>query len=86
MTRGVEEGEGDSGAFEGGGAHEDGDAAFFFDLIGVEEGVAVVDATGGADDAGGFEDGFGEGGLAGVDVSDDADDSAFHWNFGPFGK
>ena len=46
----------------------------------------MVDATGGADDAGGFEDGFGEGGLAGVDVSDDADDSAFHWNFGPFGK
>lgn len=55
------------------GGRGDGDALLLLGLLVVERGGPVVDLAGLSDAAGEHEDAFGEGGLAGVDVSDDAE-------------
>ena len=59
------------GEGEGGGPH--GDAATLFDVEGVGQARALVDAAGGADAAAQEEHLLGERGLSGVDMGDDTD-------------
>ena len=57
---------------------EDRDPPRALQGIGVQEGVAGVDAAQAAQRAGAVEQRLREGGLAGVDVGQDADDETFH--------
>ena len=61
----------------GGGGGVDGDAALLLFLVEVHDGGAFVDFAHLVDLAGVIEDAFGDGGLAGVDVSGDADITDF---------
>lgn len=69
----VDEGEAVAGPRAAHGRGEDGDAAVAFLRVEVGDGGAVVDLARPVDDAGTVQDPFGDGGLAGVDVGEDAE-------------
>ena len=60
---------------------EDGDSAGLFQRVGVQKGVLVVHAAQLSDGTGAVEHGFGEGGLAGVHMGEDAHHQLFPIRF-----
>ena len=67
----------------GDGGRGNGDAALLLLLHEIHHRLAVVDLAGAVDEPGEEEDALGGGGLAGVDVGDDADIADF-LNYGRF--
>ena len=78
VTRGVDQVDGEVADEERGDRGPDRDAAFALELERVGLGGAGVDAADVVDGAGGVEESFAEGGLTGVDVSEDSEIERAH--------
>ena len=81
MAGGVQQGEVGVPCAQQGLFGEDGDAAGLFQRVGVQKGVLVVHAAQLSDGTGAVEHGFGEGGLAGVHMGEDAHHQLFPIRF-----